>query len=1068
MIRCSNCGEENPERARFCLTCGTALAGSAPAPKPSRKTVTIVFADVTGSTALGEQLDPESMRSLMSRYFDAARQVMERHGGTVEKFIGDAVMAVFGIPVLHEDDALRAVRAAADLRDAVAGLSESVAAERGIEFSVRIGVNTGEVVVGDPTSGQTMVTGDPVNVAARLEQAAPPGEILLGASTHQLVRDAVTVEATEPLRLKGKTEAVRAHRLISVDPDAAGHARRLDASLVGRERELALLSQALDRAIDERSAYLFTVLGPAGVGKSRLVAEFLAGQRDRATVYRGRCLPYGDGITYWPLREVVREAASITDADAPADAVSKIHALVTGHERADLIAEQIAGAIGLSEAAATPEEVAWAFRKLMESRARESPLVLLVDDIQWAEPTFLDLLEHVADWSRAAPILLLCLARPDLLDARPAWGGGKMNATAILLEPLSDDESRQLVDKLLGSVGLSEELTERVTQAAEGNPLFVEELIAMLVDDGLLQRSDDGGSWQVAGDLSALEVPPSVSALLAARLDRLNEAERDVIGRASVVGKVFEQAAIAELSSARVRPSVQRDLLALVRKELIRPDQSSPDDDVYRFRHLLIRDAAYNALSKEVRADLHERFADWLVSAAGEGRMAYDEIVGYHLEQAYLYCRELNPDSPETDAIGERAIERLTAVGRRAYGRSDVRSAQSIFSSLLPLLKPADARYATVLATLAGIAYFGGELDEAERLFEASRDIADKHGHSGVALRSRIQLEHARGMRDPAYDWSRLEAMLDAAQPVFEKAGDQLGLAHVWDLRAELRLIECQWTSVIEAQERALAAAEAIGDDHIRRTSLMSLCTAWWMGPTPVPEALEKVRAVAEDEGRVIRLQPAQMVIGVMLVMAGHVEDGLQAMRAGRAALGELGMELFRAATAMQIGEALTMAGQYDEAIAEMREGAETLERMGEKGMLSTLAGQLGIAVARVGQLDDAERNAFLARDATTAGDVMTQIVWRQALALVASGRGDHGRAEQLATAAIEFATRTDSPNARADAGALLADVLVAGGKAKAAGEVRREALALYEAKGNLTSAARIREALGLPSPPRA
>jgi class 3 adenylate cyclase len=421
MIRCSNCGEENPERARFCLSCGTALPDAAAAPKASRKTVTVLFADVTGSTALGERLDPESLRNLMSRYFDAARRVMERHGGTVEKFIGDAVMAVFGIPAIHEDDALRAVRAAAKLRDAVATLSSELVQERGVEFAVRIGVNTGEVVVGDQGSSQTLVTGDPVNVAARLEQAAKPGEILLGAPTHQLVRDAVTVEPVKPMRLKGKTDTVPALRLVSVDAQAAGHARRLDAPLIGRQRELTLLAQAFERAIEENAAHLFTLLGPPGVGKSRLVSEFLAQHRERATVYEGRCLPYGDGITYWPMREVVRRAAEISDGDTSEAATAKIRGLITGHERADRITEQIAGAIGLGEVAGAPEEVAWAFRKLMEARATQSPLILVIDDIQWAEPTFLDLLEHIADWSRAAPILLLCLARADLLELRPSW-----------------------------------------------------------------------------------------------------------------------------------------------------------------------------------------------------------------------------------------------------------------------------------------------------------------------------------------------------------------------------------------------------------------------------------------------------------------------------------------------------------------------------------------------------------------------------------------------------------------------------------------------------------------------
>jgi class 3 adenylate cyclase/tetratricopeptide (TPR) repeat protein len=1063
MIRCANCGEENPERARFCLSCGTALAEAAPAARSSRRTVTVLFADVTGSTALGERLDPESLRNLMSRYFDAARRVMERHGGTVEKFIGDAVMAVFGIPALHEDDALRAVRAAAELRDAVATLSAELVKERGVEFAVRIGVNTGEVVVGDGGSSQTLVTGDPVNVAARLEQAAKPGEILLGAPTHRLVRDAVTVEPVAPLSLKGKAEAVLAVRLVAVDTEAAGHARRLDAPLIGRRRELTLLAQAFERAIEENAAHLFTLLGPPGVGKSRLVSEFLAKQHERATVYQGRCLPYGEGITYWPLREVVRQAAEITDADTPEAATAKVRALVSGHERADRITEQIAGAIGLGEGAGTPEQVAWAFRKLMEARAAHAPLILVIDDIQWAEPTFLDLLEHIADSSRAAPILLLCLARADLLDLRPSWAGGKLNATTILLEPLSADQSRQLVDSLLGHAGIGSELTDRVAGAAEGNPLFVEELIGMLVDDGILTRTDEG--WAVAGDLSALLVPPTVSALLAARLDRLSEPEREVIGRAAVVGKVFEEAAVAELSAASVRPSLQRNLLALVRKELIRPDQSSPDDDVYQFRHLLIRDAAYAALSKELRAELHARFADWLVSAAGEHGGEYDEIVAYHLEQAYRYRAELAPSDPATATLRERAVELLTALGRRAYGRSDMRSAQSIISRALAITRTGDPRQRELLLVLGEARYLGGQLDEAERSFSQASELAAAQADPSAEMRARMQLEFVRSRRDPAYDWGRLATLLDESQAVFEHSHDDGGLARLWDLRSEEYLMAGRWERAGEAAKRAYAYAVAAGETQLIHRPEMMRCNAWYHGSTPVPEALAKIGAIFEQEPDSLRLAPLLSWLGNLHVMDGRVAEGVAQARAGRAAFAELGMGLMAAATAMELGYALTLAGDQDAAIAELREGAAALSRMGEKGMLSTVVGQLAVALARAGEIDEAEVQARGAREATTEADVISQIVWRHALALVAAARGEHEPARQLATEALQFAMGTDDLSTQGDAFVVLADVLDASGAGGEARERRREALEHYERKGNRLQAAEVRRTLGL-SPP--
>ncbi len=610
MRRCPSCDEENADRARFCQNCATPLPEVDRASGEVRKVVTIVFADVTGSTALGERLDPEALRRVMSRYFDRMAAVIEAHEGTVEKFIGDAVMAVFGIPRLHEDDALRAVRAAAGMNEALAELNAELERDHGFGLSARIGVNTGEVVAGDPSAEQRLVTGDAVNVAARLEQAAVAGEILIGESTYRLVKDAVEVEPVEPLDLKGKSEPVPAFRLTNVRASGEGHARRLDSPMVGREKELDLMQRALERAVAERTANLFTLLGPAGVGKSRLVLELLAGPAAGATVLRGRCLSYGEGITFFPVAETIQEAAGVERTDDVGAARAKLTALLEGSEDGDRIGALVGGLLSWDEPGAT-EDAFWAVRKLFEHLARSKPLVVVFDDIHWGEPTFLDLVEHLADWTRDAAVLLVCVARPELLDVRPGWGGGKMNATSILLEPLDGSNASRLVDNLLGSAEIPPAARERILEAAEGNPLFVEEMLGMLIDDGLLRF--ENGTWRAVDDLADLTVPPTIQLLLAARIDRLDAEERAVIECGAVEGKVFHTGAVATLASEALRPNVRSRLLALARKELIRSDRAEfAGEDAFRFRHLLIRDAAYQAMPKEQRADLHERYAAWL------------------------------------------------------------------------------------------------------------------------------------------------------------------------------------------------------------------------------------------------------------------------------------------------------------------------------------------------------------------------------------------------------------------------------------------------------------------------
>ena len=469
------------------MSCAAPLA-SEPA-REQRKVVTVLFCDLVGSTALGESTDPEALRARMRRYFEDLRAILERHGGTVEKFVGDAVMAVFGIPVSHEDDALRAVRAAAEMRTAIA--------EHGLE--ARIGVNTGEVVVGGDS--ETLVTGDAVNVAARLEQAAAAGEIMIGSETRILVRDAVRVEAVEPLTLKGKSEPVEAYRLIDVLSDVQSIARHPETPLVGRERERQRLWRDYEDAVADRTCRLFTLLGPAGIGKSRLVADFLERVGDSADVLRGRCLSYGEGITYWPLVEILIAIGVEPDS-----------------------------VIGTS-----PPETQLAFRRLLESRAVERPQVVVIDDLQWAEPVFVDLVEHVADFTRDAPVFLLCVARTELLDVRPGWGGGKLNATSLLLEPLDAEQCGTLMERLVLDAPLDADLRERITVASAGNPLYVEEMLAMVREHG------DG----------EVVVPPTIQALLQARIDSLDGDVRVVMERGAVEGEVFHRGAVAELSPDR-------------------------------------------------------------------------------------------------------------------------------------------------------------------------------------------------------------------------------------------------------------------------------------------------------------------------------------------------------------------------------------------------------------------------------------------------------------------------------------------------------------------------------------
>ena len=998
-----------------------------------RKTVTVVFTDVIDSTPLGERFDPETYRRMISRYFIEVSRVLEHHGGTVEKFIGDAVMAAFGIPVVHEDDALRAVRAAAEMREALAALNQELQAEYGIELGTRTGINTGEVVAGDPTGGHAFVTGEAVVVAQRLESVASPGEILIGEATHRLVRNAVLVEPLEPMELKGKAQPVQAWRLLGVVSGAPAVARRLDAPMVGRDEELARLRAAFEQSVRDQSCRLVTVFGTAGIGKSRLANEHLAEIRDKATVVEGRCLPYGEGITYWPLRDIVRDAAGgLTQA--------RLEELVADDPDAMRIAGPIAAAIGIGEGSATPEETMWAVRRLFEHLARERPLIVGFDDLQWAEPTLLELIEYVVGWSREAPILIVCLTRPDLLDRHPTW---RALGESVSLNPLSAPEAEVLLEHLRGEVKVEPALLSRITQAAEGNPLYVEQLLAMITENGA-----------AVGDLA---IPPSIHALLAARLDRLPPEERAVLESASVVGKEFWRGAVAELMGDVERGSVGASLMTLTRKEFIEPARSIfPSEDGFRFRHILIRDAAYLGVPKETRAQLHEQYVGWLERTTGERASELDEIIGYHLERAHQYRHELGPVGEGASELATRAGERLASAGSRAISlRGDVAAAASLISRAVALLPEGNESRPALLTELAGLLMSTGKFNRAGDVLDEAREAAA----GNPELEARVDIEREFHMMFAgSEEVSRTIPEVTArAIPILEEAGDDVGLARAWRLRGEMAGLAAHWGERAEALERAVEHARLAGDLREEATLVAFLAFSLYYGPTPVEEAIARCERFLEEVTGDRSLEAAiENVLAGLRAMLGEFDEARRLWLRASSQYEELGLSFRRAARSLTAAGIEILADNYGAAERELRWAYETLETMGDKGVRAPIAAYLGEVLYAEGRLEEAERFAQIANDLAAADDVVPQALWRGVRARVLATRGELEEAEALGRQAAELVESTDFPDLQATTFLAVAEVLETAGKAEEAQEFVDAAQALYEQKGNLVAARRI------------
>ena len=814
-----------------------------------RKTVTVLIARRAGVRGL----DPEALSHRNNLYREHLARTVERYGGAFSTSLGDAVMAVFGVPRAHEDDASRAVAAAFETRDTPVG--DAIGPATGS----RIGIATGEVLVSGSGAGALSVIGEPVTAAGELGDAAAEGEILVSAETERMIR--ATARGAEV-----ETEAGRAWR---VDELRRGRpvVGSLTAPLVGRRPELGRLRKAFTRATDERALRLFTILGTAGIGKSRLAQEFAAEAAEHATVVVGRCVPYGEGITFWSLREI---AAQLT---AGADTVGE--RLADGHEATPL-AESLLEAIGGSGASVDREEIFWATRRLFATLAADRPLVVFFEDVHWAEPTFLDLVDYLTEQTRDAPIFLVCIARPELLEQRPDWLRDRANASSLRLEPLSDADCETLIGNL--ARGLAQETAARVLETAEGNPLFIEQLLAMLTEG---ERDD-----------AQRAIPPTIDALLSARLDRLGPGERAVISRASIVGKEFSAEATMDLLPDEARTFGTRHLETLVRKEFIGPAPPAGPGAGFRFRHILIQQAAYRATPKASRAELHERFADWVDDPARNGLAEHSEVVGYHLEQAFHYLAELGPVGSRELEVAHRAGEQLASAGQQAFKRGDMPATVNLLRRAAALPTPRGGAGLAALPELGYALFEIGEVDEASAVLAGARERARADGDRLVEWRVTITRPRIEMYRDPkSIDLAALSTETEAAIEVLGELGDDVGLARAYMVLSDLLWSQGRLTETIEPATRAADLARRAGNRREVGWALGQNALCAIHGPMPVAEGLEWLERLlrGEPENRTLDANLSGFVT-LLEAMSGRFGEARRHIKESRALARDLGL----------------------------------------------------------------------------------------------------------------------------------------------------------------------------------
>ncbi len=1013
---------------------------SRPAPDvvATRKTVTIFFSDLTGSTALGERMDPESVRTLMAPVYAAMRNEVEARGGVVAKFVGDGVMAVFGVPDVREDDAMRALDAAFGMRQTIDRLSQDLPSA----LSLKVGVNTGEVVIG---AGDEDIVGDCVNVAARLEGACAPGEILVGEETWRLTRASAAYEPVAPLSLKGKAQPVPAYRLVSLErTQEAG-----TSTFVGRDGELGGLLEAFEEAVRTNASRLVTIVGSPGLGKTRLTRELGLALSERALVVETRCDP-ASGATFAPVADALRSAADIDDSATPDEVVEAMKTLVPDDPECDRIAERAAALLGAGSAGTT-EETFWAIRRIVETAAKTRPLVLVLDDLHWAEPLLLDLVEHLAEWNKTVPVLLVVTGRPELRDMRP-----HLTESAISLEGLDRGATEALACGLLGTDRVPSELLARLPESTEGNPLFVREFVRMLVDDGVLRRADD--RWVATIDVDAIQIPPTIHSLLAARVDRLTPHERTVLELASVIGKEFYKGAIAALAPAAVKVDLNAHFESLRRKELVEPAGTYwIDEPVFRFHHALIQDAAYRRLLKESRADLHERVAEWLERKLGGIIGEHDELIGYHLEQAHESLRQLGSFDDHTGELGKRAGMLLASAARSALDRDDLPAAAALSGRALARLDASSEQ--------GGDA--NGDPDEADVLLVRCESLLGTgdvtNAAPAVAQLERVAASSPRlkawatcysGELANLTDTSRLrdvERSVSAAAEEFASLGDHAGAAkahtvHAGALARLGRFAECE-----SALDRALNAAREAGDRR-RVTAVLGAAplAALW-GPSPVSRAggrcLDIIRLLRITTGSPAVEVTSQRCQAVLEAFRGRTDAARRMLAKARSEVEELGLRHGQLETEFFAGIVELTAGAPAAAESHLRAAFDGWTAMGVDVDAARAAAMLGRARLLQGDEEEAERLA--ARSERLGGDdLKSAIAWRGVRAEILARRGEGAEARRLAQEAVDVAARTDALFDHGAACMALAAVCRTSGDHSAAKRASDEAASLFERKG--------------------
>jgi class 3 adenylate cyclase/tetratricopeptide (TPR) repeat protein len=985
-----------------------------------RRTVTVVLADLAASGEPGA--DPEARGRFAARSFDVATDILRRHGARVEKSIGELVLALFGFPVAHEDDPIRAVRAAVELRGAVERLNKDVEAGSGLRFSARAGIETGEIVVGGLAgSPGAEASGQVITQAARLQQAAKDGEVIVGEATQWLIRGTVVLKGAADIVVEGSRGRGAAWRVLDMVSGAA--ANQLDSPMCGRQTELSRVRTAFRRTVRSGSAYRFTVIGEAGIGKSRLAKEFVESIGSDATIITGRCPAYGEGITFLPLREAVLEAAGPGGWPVLSELLK-----ANGDAQA---ADQIAGAIGLTPQQGKADELFPAARRLFQALAARQPLVVILEDVHWAEPTLLDLIEYLGRHVTAR-VFLLCLARSELTEARPGWAATGASAEMLVLEPLSAPEVEELITDRPGAT-IPPETLRRIVETARGNPLFAEQLLAAFNDDDV--------------DL----IPASLESLLAMRLDRLGPGERDLLRCAAVIGTDFDEAALIALLPDEARPFVDRHLATLERKQLI----ARTTRTIFGFRHVLVQLAAYQSITRDDRARLHERFADWLESGVPEPPPELDEIVGYHLEQAIEHRRVSGEFDAAGSGLAARAGDRLASAAERALSRLDLTAAANLLSRAGALLPSEHPRRPFVTQRLGETYLVLGRFTQAQELLMRLAEVA--HAEGELSHERSARLEHARIQfvvgPDPVPLNSIRQQAVEAAA-FYANTDDEAGQARAWFVLGCVHMRAGKIKAAEQEFQESLAHADRSGQIREELAARWLLATLIVLGPDPVRLCIDRCRQLATVRGTE---HPGVLSeLAILFAMVGRFDEGRELNERARTIIVER-MHVRRMLRFVAQSDATVevLAGDLAAAENALRVALELTRESKERDPVSQIAARLAFVVRAQGRLDEAASFALLSEQAAPSEGVEARALSLAATASSASDRGDHQEAEGRAREGVSLVPE-EMLSLRADVLVELAGVLRAARHGHGAQEAVKEAMRLYKRKGDTVSAARI------------